>query len=64
MITEILSPTREQLITAWHERCPTLTHLEAALSFDDWWDCGCLDVKRDDATGEWRLLLCEPELRH
>ena len=64
MMTEILSPTREQLITAWHKRCPTLTRLEAALSFDDWWDCGCLDVKRDGATGEWRLLLCEPELRH
>jgi hypothetical protein len=63
-MTKILTPTREQLITAWHKRCPALTRLEAAMSFDEWWECGCLDIKRDEKTGEWRVLLSEGRSHH
>jgi hypothetical protein len=62
-MVETLKPSREQLIAAWHKRCPTLTRLEAALSFDEWWEAGCLDIKRDDKTGEWRVLLSEGQTR-
>jgi hypothetical protein len=62
-LIEILQPTRDELITAWHKRCPTLTRFEAALSFDEWWEAGCLDIRRDEATGEWRVLLSEGQTR-
>jgi hypothetical protein len=62
-LIDALQPTRDELITAWHKRCPTLTRLEAALSFDEWWEAGCLDIKRDEATGEWRVLLSEGQTR-
>ena len=50
-------PTRKQLLTAWHKHCPTLTRVEAALSFDEWWECGSLDPKWDAERGEWKILL-------
>ena len=62
-MTEILSPTRRQLITAWHKRNPALTRAEAAMSFDAWWESGCLDIKRDEKTGEWKVLLFEGQTR-
>ena len=62
-MTIVLQPTRDALIDAWHKRCPTLTRLEAALSFDEWWEAGCLDIKRDEKTGEWRLLLSDVRTR-
>jgi hypothetical protein len=63
-MTIVLQPSRDQLIDAWQRRCPTLTRLEAALSFDAWWEAGCLDVKQDEATGEWRLLLSDKQTRN
>jgi hypothetical protein len=62
-LIDVLQPTRDELITAWHKRCPTLTRLEAALSFDEWWEAGCLDVKWDAKTGKWRVLLSEERTR-
>jgi hypothetical protein len=62
-MAEILAPTRKQLIDAWHKRCPTLTRAEAAMSLDEWLDAGCLDIKRDQQTGEWKVLLSEPQTR-
>ena len=56
---EILKPSRDELITAWHKRCPTLTRAEAAMSFDEWWECGALDPKWDAERGEWKILLRE-----
>jgi hypothetical protein len=36
-----------------------LTSLKAALSFDEWWEASCLDVKWDAKIGKWRVLLSE-----
>lgn len=57
-------PSRDELIAAWHRRCPSLTREEAAKDFDDWWRCGCLDVGRDVRTGAWQIVLTEPRARH
>jgi hypothetical protein len=64
MVTQILSPTRKQLIDAWHKRCPTLTRVEAAMWFDEWWECGALDPQWDEKKKEWKIVLREISPAH
>jgi hypothetical protein len=56
-MTEILQPTREQLIAAWRRRNESLSRGEAEQSFDAWWESGALDPRWDADRGEWKILL-------
>jgi hypothetical protein len=58
-MTIVLEPTRDELITAWHRRNPDLTAEEAAMWFDEWWECGALDPQWDEKTQQWKLLLLQ-----
>ena len=50
-------PTREELVRIFAKRYPNLSLQEVGELFDDYWILGHLDVRRDELTGEWRVLL-------
>jgi hypothetical protein len=63
-MTEILQPTREQLVAAWHKRNEGLTREEAEWSFGAWWESGALDPKWDAERGEWKISLRDISRAH
>ena len=59
MISEI---TRQEALTAFAERHPSLSPSELEEIFSEWLQADCLDFERG-SDGRWRVVLCSPRRR-